>query len=83
VERRSGKSIVKTATHNLSRPFGGTGVRNLEIVGIFGIGKSEFLRSKESGHHKSRNIREIGTIHYGRDAWQQSEPSGKVPKRSH
>jgi hypothetical protein len=29
------------------------------------------------GHHKSRNPREIGTVHSGRDAWQQSEPPGK------
>jgi hypothetical protein len=63
MNRRSGKSIVKTPAHNLSRPFWGTGVRNLEIVGIFGIRKSEFLRSKELGHHKSQNPREIRTVH--------------------
>jgi hypothetical protein len=39
-------------------PFG-TRVRNPQRVGIFGIGKSEFLRSKELGHHKSRNPDEI------------------------
>jgi hypothetical protein len=66
VDRRSGKSIVKTPTHNLSLLFGGTGVINPEIVGIFNIGKSEFLRSKESGHHKSQNPGEIGTVHQRR-----------------
>jgi hypothetical protein len=39
-------------------PFG-TRVRNPQRVGIFGIGKSEFLRSKGLGHHKSRNPDEI------------------------
>jgi hypothetical protein len=82
MDKRSGKSIVKTLTHNLSHSFWGTGVRNPEIVGIFDIRKSMFLRSKESGHHKSRNHREIETVHSGRDTWKQLEPSGKVPTRS-
>jgi hypothetical protein len=30
---------------------------------IFDIGKSEFLRSKELGHHKSRNPADIGIVH--------------------
>jgi hypothetical protein len=50
VDRRSGKSIVETLTHNLGHPFGETGVKNPERVGILTIGKSEFPRMKELGH---------------------------------
>jgi hypothetical protein len=60
--RRSGISIGKPR-HNLSRLFRETGVRNPRRVGISGIGKSEFLRTRKLGHHKSRNPGEIGTVH--------------------
>jgi hypothetical protein len=45
------------------------------------IGVSEFLRTRNSGHHKSRKPGEIGTVRQIRDAWQPSTPSGKVPIR--
>jgi hypothetical protein len=48
---------------NPSHPVWETGVRNLKRVGIFDIGKSGFLRSKELGHHKSRNPGGIRTVH--------------------
>lgn len=51
---------------NPSRLFGETGVRNMKRVRIFDIRRSEFLRSKELGHHKSRNPGEIRTIHQRR-----------------
>jgi hypothetical protein len=63
VDKRSGKSSRKPR-HNLSRPFTGTGVRDLARVGK--IGKSEFSRSKEPGHRKSRNPDIIGTVHLRR-----------------
>jgi hypothetical protein len=66
----------------LVRPLAGTHGGDRVIVGIFSIGKLKFLRSKELGHHKSRNLEEIETIHQRRDAWQQSVPSGKVPTGS-
>jgi hypothetical protein len=47
----------------MSRPFRGTGVRDPERVGILTIGKLDFLRSKDLGHHKYRNSGEIGTVH--------------------
>jgi hypothetical protein len=51
------------------------------IVGIFGIEKSEFLRTKELEHRKSQNLGEIGTVHQRRDAWKSLVPSRKVPTR--
>jgi hypothetical protein len=38
-------------------------VAEIEGIGISDIEKSEFLRTRKLGHHKSRNPGEIGTVH--------------------
>jgi hypothetical protein len=41
------------------QPSDRTGVKDLERVRMLAIGISEILRSRESGHYKSRNSDEI------------------------
>jgi hypothetical protein len=51
---------------DLDRPLVGTRRSKASGVGIFGIGKSEFLKTRKLGHHKSRNPGEIETVHQRR-----------------
>jgi hypothetical protein len=58
----------------------GTGVGDQGIIGISDIGKSEFLRLKETRDRKSRNPEGIETVHL-RDRRQKSETSRHIANR--
>jgi hypothetical protein len=56
---------------------GGTGVGDRDESRVLQIGKSEFLRTRETRLRKSRNPESKSGPSIWKDAWQRSVPSGK------